>query len=346
MPSAVTYWTGVWQPGREALSNEVQALRELHGGRAPVVSFSAGQRSTFSIVDRVIRLSSERWALLRAVAAAVEPRGAVTHVFGALDEWHLLRAVGRRPVVFTVALPGRAMQPAMSRKVTAFAAETEPLAEALVRSGVPASQVAVVYPGVDLSYFSPEPSAPLSSGRFRILFASSPAHAVEFARRGIPLLVELARARPDVDIVLLWRNWGDRHAATAALAALAPPANVVIEPRAGRTMPEVYRSAHATISCYEEGFGKSCPNSIVESAACGRPVIVNTTTGVASLIERTRAGVIAPPTVSAAAEAIDRLRDDYTGYAERARALAVETFDVETFRSRYRELYTRLAGAA
>src|SRR5262245_48580451 len=139
VPSAVTYWTGLWQPGREALSNEVQVLRDLHGGRAPVVSFSSGQRTTMSIGDRVIRLSSERWALLRAVAAAVEPRGAVTHVFGALDEWHLLRAVGRRPIVFTVALPGRAIDPANARKVSAFAAETEPLDDALVQSGVPGS---------------------------------------------------------------------------------------------------------------------------------------------------------------------------------------------------------------
>jgi len=58
MPSAVTYWTGVWQPGREALSNEVQVLRDLNGGRAPVVSFSSGQRSTVSIGERVIRLSA------------------------------------------------------------------------------------------------------------------------------------------------------------------------------------------------------------------------------------------------------------------------------------------------
>ncbi len=345
MPSAVTYWTGLWQPGREALSNEVQALRDLHGGRAPVVSFSAGQRSTFSIVDRVIRLSAERWALLRAVAAAVEPRGTVTHVFGALDEWHLLRAVGRRPVVFTVALPGRAIDREMSRKVKIFAAESEPLAEAVVRSGVSADQVAVVYPGVDLSYFSPEPPASLAS-RFRILFASSPAHAAEFTRRGIPFLIELARARPDLDIVLLSRNWGDRRAAGAAFAKLSPPGNVIIETRGARTMPEVYRSAHATICCYGEGFGKSCPNSIVESAACGRPVIVSATTGVASLIERTRAGVVVPSTVRAAVAAVDTLRGDYAGYAERARALAVQTFDIEAFRARYRELYARLAGAA
>jgi len=344
MPPQVTYWTGVWEPGREALSNEVQVLRELHGRRAPVVSFSSGQRSTVSLRDRVIRLSSTRWAMLRAVAAAIEPRGAVTHVFGAIDEWHLLRAVGRRPVVFTVALPGGALDPALSRKVSVFAAETEPLADALVRAGVPAHQVTVVYPGVDLQRYSPTP--PPSSDRFRILFASSPADPREFSRRGIPLLVDLARLRPELDVVLLWRAWGDQAAAIQTLAALAPPHNLILESRAGRSMPDVYRSAHATISCYEEGFGKSCPNSIVESAACGRPVLVSSTCGVAGLVEQAGAGVVFPRTIGAAASAVDVLRHEYARYAERARTLATRRFDVDAFRSSYSEVYARLGGAA
>ena len=325
------------------MSNEVQLLRDLHGGRAPVVSFSSGQRSMVSIGERVIRLSAERWRCCAPSPPRSSRARAVTHVFGALDEWHLLRAVGRRPVVFTVALPGRAIDPAMSRKVTAFAAETEPLAEALVRGGVPASQVSVVYPGVDLSYFS-------RNLRLRPIAFASSLRVVQPTRLNSPARHPVSRRararRPDVDIVLLWRSWGDRRAATAAFAALSPPSNVIIESRAGRSMPEAYRSAHATICCYEEGFGKSCPNSIVESAACGRPVIVNTTSGVASLVERTGAGVVVPRTVGAAAEAVDRLRDDYASYAARARALAVDTFDVDTFRARYCELYARLAGAA
>ena len=82
---------------------------------------------------------------LRLLAAAVEPRGAVTHVFGALDEWHLLRAVGRRPIVFTVALPGVAVDRTLARKVAMFAAETEPLAEALIKGGVPSGQLWEAY---------------------------------------------------------------------------------------------------------------------------------------------------------------------------------------------------------
>jgi glycosyltransferase involved in cell wall biosynthesis len=347
VPPQVTYWTGVWQPGREALSNEVQALRDLHGGRAPVVSFSSGQRSAVSLRDRVVRLSSARWAALRAVAAAVEPRGQVTHVFGALDEWHLLRAVGRRPVVFTVALPGRALDSTLARKVSIFAAETESLAGALIEAGVPRDRVAVVYPGVNLQHFCPDPEVLVpTDGRFRLLFASTPADPKEFDRRGIPFLVELARARPEVDIVLLWRDWGSRRAANRALARLSPPDNIVVETKDGRSMPDIYRSADATVICYEDGFGKSCPNSIVESVACGRPALVASTCGLAPLVARSGAGAVFSRDVDAAAAALDAVRRNYPSMAVRARMLAVDHFDIDRFRLRYCELYARLARAA
>src|SRR5438093_906817 len=238
MPPQVTYWTGVWQPGSEALSNEVQALRDLYGGRAPVVSFSSGQRSAVSVRDRVVRLSSARWAALRAVAAAVEPRGDVTHVFGAR-----------------------------------------------------------------------------------------------------------ARARPEVDIVLLWRDWGSQRAANRALARLSPPDNIVVETKNGRSMPDIYRSADATVICYEDGFGKSCPNSIVEGVACGRPALVATTCALAPLIARSGAGASFSRDIDAAGAALDAVLRNYANMAVGARMLAVRHFDVDRFRLRYCELYARLVKA-
>lgn len=344
VPTQVTYWTGVWQPGREALSNEVQALRDLNPRHSPVVSFSAGQRTRVSLAHQVVRLSSARWLTLRLLAAAVEPRGDVTHIFGAVDEWHLLRAVGRRPVLFTVALPGGAIDRRLSSKVSMFAAETEPLAATLIEAGIPSSAVSVVYPGVDLQQFAPQPIP--AGGRFRMLFASSPADPREFERRGIPFLADLARRRPDVEIVLLWRTWGSRPAAQHALAALSLPDNVTIESRAGRSMADVYASAHATICCYEAGFGKSCPNSLVESLACGRPVLVTDTCGLATAIRKGSAGVVFDRSLDAADEAIDELRNQYDLYSTRARRLAVERFDLRTFRSRYADLYQQLGGVA
>jgi glycosyltransferase involved in cell wall biosynthesis len=204
--------------------------------------------------------------------------------------------------------------------------------------------VSVVYPGVDLQEFSP--ALPPISRRFRILFASSPADPAEFTSRGIPFLVDLARARNDIEVVLLWRSWGNACAAQRALGALQPPANVVIEARGMRTMADVYRSVHATACCYDAGFGKSCPNSIVESAACGRPVLVTSTCGIADLIAQSGAGVTFPRTIDAAVAAVDRLRQSYERCSADARRLARNHFDVNTFVSSYLDLYERLAGAA
>src|SRR5215204_5654480 len=103
MPARVTYWTGTWDPAREAISKEVQTLRCAVQPSAPVVSFSAGQRSSLSPRDRVVRLAGERWVTFRATAALLEPLGDVTHAFGAMNAWHSLTALGRRPIIFTVA---------------------------------------------------------------------------------------------------------------------------------------------------------------------------------------------------------------------------------------------------
>src|SRR5437868_5220046 len=108
MPPRVTYWTGIWEPHREAISSEVQALRSALQPGAPVVSFSAGQRTSHRVRDRVVRLSGRRWLLLRGVATVLERRGDISHAFGSLADWHLLRSIGRRPVLFTVVADGPA----------------------------------------------------------------------------------------------------------------------------------------------------------------------------------------------------------------------------------------------
>ena len=110
----VTYWTGTWDPRREAISKEVELLRGLGGACAPVVSFSSGQNFAVDVANRVVRLPASRWPLLYLLASIVERRGDVNHVFGALDAWHLLRAIRRRPTILTVSLPGRPTVPPRS----------------------------------------------------------------------------------------------------------------------------------------------------------------------------------------------------------------------------------------
>lgn len=340
MHADVTYWTGLWRPGLEALSNEVSCVRSALAPDAPVISFSGGQRSRLTLDDRVVMLSARRRLVLRGLAAVVEPRGALTHAWGAIDDWHFLRNLGRRPLIFTVAFGGPLRDLPHYAPVSRFMVESTGLAQRLQQAGVEASRIRVVYPGVDLETFSPGP-APPGDARFRIVFASAPAHVTEFADRGIPRLVELARACPDIDVALLWREWGDGGAATRAFAALAPPANVRLETRGGRTMTDVYRGAHAVACLYAEGFGKTTPNSVVEGLACGRPVLVSPACGIADVVTQMGAGH-AVRTLDEAVAAVRALQADWHGASARARAAAQRHFDVRQFLSAYRAAYADL----
>lgn len=341
MPARVSYWTGVWEPAREALSKQVSALRLHVAPRSTVVSFASGQRTAWTPKEHVVRLAGSRNLSLRALAMLLEPRGDVTHVFGAVNSWHLLRAIGRRPVVFTVALPGPPLDQQLYANVSMFVAESEPLASTLRDAGLPRDRIRVIYPGVDLSCFSPRPTLPQNP--FRLLFASSPADPAEFAARGIPLLVDVARACADVQVVLLCRRWGSRNALDRTFATLALPPNVTVTWSDVADMANVYATSHATACLYQEHFGKSCPNSVVEGLACGRPAIVADTCGVAEIITRHAAGVAVSRTKEAVLGAIEMLRADYPGYARRARSMAEDLFDIDAFCRSYARLYEQLA---
>lgn len=340
VPPRVTYWTGIWRPGLEAISNEVDTLRRALAPAAPIVSFSNGQRTSFVPNDGVIRLSSSRRWLLRALAAAIERTGDVTHAWGSVGDWHFPGALGRRPFVFTAVLPGTTLPVERYARVSRFVAESEPLAGQLRDAGVPADRVSIVYPGVDLDAFTP---APPLDGRSRVLFASSPSRVSEFEARGIPLLVEIARACPDIDVVLLWREWGDADAASARLAELRPPSNLHRESRGARTMADVFRSAHIVACLFGDGFGKSCPNSVIEGLACGRPALVSEHCGIADLVMHANAGFAVPRTIEAAVDGIGRLQSSWSVCGNAARTLAESHFDVRRYVQAYREIYRTLS---
>ena len=95
----------------------MQTLRRAVQPSAPVVSLSAGQKSSVSPRDRVLQLAGARWMTFRAAAALIEPFGNVTHAFGAMNSWQLLRALGRRPIIFTAVIAGPALDRALYDKV-------------------------------------------------------------------------------------------------------------------------------------------------------------------------------------------------------------------------------------
>lgn len=337
MPPQVTYWTGTYDPEKEAISKELEALRQARSLRTTVVAFSPAHSTHVDPKHGAILLSADRWMLLRGLAALLERRGDVTHIFGGFSSWHLLRALGRRPIVLTAVSPRRSAPLSLPRLPAFVAVEADALVGEWRQAGMPASRIRVVYPGIDLSRF--ELLAPPSNKRLQLLFASSPASVAEFDERGIPLLVEIARRRRDVDVVVPWRQWGDVAAARRALDALAPPPNLHVHHDPDADMLGYFARAHATLTLFARDSGKSAPNSILEGLACGRPAIVTYGCGIARAIERTGAGVACSEALDHVSAAIDRVRHQLPAMRLAAHAAARELFDLRQFVRAYDGLY-------
>jgi glycosyltransferase involved in cell wall biosynthesis len=339
----VTYWTGVWDPRQEAISKEVIALRATRPTRPPVVAFAPNQRPRFSFSERVFVLPGRSWLSFRAAAALLERQGDVTHVFGGTFSWHMFKALGRRPILFTAVVAPAGSVAHMTTQPAAVVVESEAAVQHWIDAGVPRSRVQVVRPGVDLDRF--RPLGRPESARFALLFASTPSDPAEIGPRGIPLLVDLARARPDLDVLVPWRRWGDLGRARRTIDDLNPPANFLVAHEGIADMTAWYARAHATVACFAPGVGKSVPTFLLEGLASGRPFLT-TCEGVASAARDASAGIMVEPTVASLSSAADRLRDAWAEFSVRARVAAEQYFDVTRFLRQYETLYDDVARAS
>ena len=98
-------------------------------------------------------------------------------------------------------------------------------------------------------------------------------------------------------------------------------------------------SVHAIACLYADGFGKSCPNSVVEALACGVPALVSDSCGIAGLITRGGAGLSVPRTLQDVVQAARALRERQQMFGRAARALAEQHFAIVGFLNAYLRLY-------
>lgn len=295
-----------------------------------VVSLSWRRRS-FGVHPRF-------YPLLRPLAGLLERRFDISHVYTSLGDWHFLNALGRRPMVLTLTQHGSPASSALLSKVAMVAAETEPLADAARRAGVPDERIRVVYPGVDLKLFAASDPPPRP---FRCLFASSPENESEIETKGVGLILGAAQRHPDVEFTLLWRPFGPAaDAALEKVRAKATP-NVRVEKRRVPDMHAFLRQFHFAVAPFRS-VGKPCPNSILEMLAVGRPVLVSEFVDVGGLIQREGAGLQFATDVNSFSEAITRLCQEYDRLQPHARRCAQRNFDFDQTTRAYEDIYRLL----
>jgi len=339
MSPRIAYWVSSFAADMEAVASEAALLSRAFPGSIrwgvsphPGLRFSA--RAGFAF--------SPRWSpVFRVLAGALQWRYDVNHIFGGLGDWYHLRTVAKHPVVLTVAVSAGTVHEELLSKVDRFVIEWPGGDQELVALGIDADRIEVILPPVDLAAFAPRPRPPAP---FTVLFASSPDRADWLEARGVHLVIEAARLRRRVRFILAWRPWGDALSRVRAMIRAAGVSNVDLRVGQIADMAGLYGQVHATLFCMtERSTCKPAPNSVVESLACGRPVLITPLVGFSDLVRDRGAGVVVAPEGEAVAEGLDTLESGWERYAKAARALAVKVFDARNFVSRYRSLYERLA---
>ena len=325
----------------EAIASEVALLRR-HFPASVAWGLSRRHWAVFSW-HRGYCLHPRLHLLFRGATRLLEPAFQLNHIFGSLGDWFYLSAQRWRPTVLTMAAFDKPVQPPLLERIQGYVVEYPRGVDYLKTLGVESSRIRLILPAVDLEQFAPDgpPDAP-----FTVLFASSPDEEDWLQARGVPQLLEAAGLRPQMQFRLLWRPWGNSLARVQEWIAQRELTNV--ELRVGRfaDMEVQYRAAHVTVTPFVDiAQCKPAPNSLIESLACGRPVVTTPEVGLAELVGEAKAGLVSPANGPALAECFDRIQVDWCTFSENARRLAERQFAAQRFVEGYQRLYAEVIAA-
>jgi glycosyltransferase involved in cell wall biosynthesis len=327
----------------------------------------------------VVTRPSPRWAAEAAAAgfahragfrAALDPPGAArlaaTIRRERIDVIHAHKGGGRtlallarlfgpwRPLVvnrgvsFPLSLDGRWLDG--SRLVASVVAVCESIKADLVRQGIPAERVEVVYSGTDTDRFDP---ARVDGRRVRAELGLAPAEplvtqiGVREPKGNDDVLRAFARvhaARPDARLLLVGARAEKRGPLEGLAARLGLGAAVTLWGYRD-DVPEILAASAVSVDGSHAGHGIT--GALRESLAMETPVVATDGAGNPELVQHERTGLLVPPRDPAAlAAAVLRLLGDTAwaktlGRAGRARVLA--GFSTRAKVERLEALYRRLA---
>ena len=276
----------------------------------------------FPVIPRV-GMSIAPWLLYRAALPAARRLLAAGVAFDAIDAHYVYpdgvaavwlgRALGQ-PVVITArgtdvnlipryAVPRRLIQGAIAG-AAALIAVSGALAEALTGLGAPAGKVTVLRNGVDLALF--HPPADRAAARAALGLAGptliSVGHLID--RKGHDLVIEALARLPDWSLLIVGE--GPERAKLEALAARPGLAGRVrlLGGRPHAELPTLYGAADVLVlASSREGWA----NVLLESMACGTPVVASDIWGNPEVVRDPEAGRIVPRTAEAIAAGVAAL---------------------------------------
>ena len=192
-----------------------------------------------------------------------------------------------------------------------FHAISDSTRDDLVRRGVPRERVDVIYPGVDATWYAPDPTVPRSGApAFLYVGRLKRYKGVEIALRA---LARARRTRPDLTLDVAGQGDDrarlERVARSLGLGAAVTFLGFVSDEEKRRLMR---RSWAVILTSPKEGWGISN----VEAAACGTPALASDSPGLRESVRHGETGFLVP-------------HGDVSALAERLLALAADPALVE-----------------
>ncbi|MCX5679743.1 MAG: glycosyltransferase [Candidatus Omnitrophica bacterium] len=259
----------------------------------------------------------------------------MNHIFSHINEWFFIKMLHRRPVIFTTIGEKCGLPLEHYKHIDVIVAETSFDYDHLRQYGFDDNKLRLIRPGVDSKKFFYK-NAPIS-GKFRILFASTPPEPKDIEVKGIKVLLTLAKSMPSVEIVIAVRPWASAPFIKKMVQA-SGLSNVLLQTNI-QDMNELYGSIHATIAPFLMST-KSAPLSILESLMAGKPVILSNHIEVMNELSSEHCAVVFDPLAEGSVlRAVKELIDNYVYFQQRSRPCADKYYSLDRFFKQYEDLY-------
>ncbi len=325
----------------DAVGQEIKLLSQNYGNR--IFAYSGSFRK------RLLQLSQRLPFLLERIyfhkIFCFDKKVNLHHLFfPRLSNFRFLRKL-KKPLIYSSVAKGMGFSTAselieQAKKmdyVRFFTVACEEDKKTLNDAGI--KNVAVVLPGINLDRFrkiSFNPNSPR-----KLLMATPPTSFKRFENRGINLILDTLKNLPDLKVTFLWRN-----VAYEEMKNLVNEKEVVnqVEIVNQLVKPEDYlqESAGAVAVFTGTEGNKAYPNSIIESLASGRPVIVSSIMPIAKIIQQYHCGIVVNPTTSDLIVGIQEYFEKYRQLAENCQKAAA-LFSQERLLRDYQAIYQKIA---
>ncbi len=301
--------------GDWAVNARVPATETRHGGKV--------LHPRYPVIPK-IGMSVAPWLLYRAMLPVVRQLLAAGHCFDAIDAHYMypdgvaaawIGAVLGVPVVITSrgtdvnliprhVLPRRLIRSAIQR-ATALIAVSASLKQVLVALGAPDDKVTVLRNGVETAVFRPPDDRPALRASLGLKRPTLISVGGLIERKGHHRTIGAMRQLPDFDLLIVGEG-PERQRLEGLVAQFGLGDRVrLLGPHPHHELPGFYGAADASVlASSREGWA----NVLLESMACGTPVVAAHIWGNPEVVREPAAGLIYEPnTPEGIAEGVRRL---------------------------------------